>query len=636
MPLTSHPSGVNYFIHPTQGPARYTGGISAIGLQKKLDRGYQQISEAEFISKRKQLGFTEKSYWGDTTSTPLEYTAGEKEALASDKPEGLVGATPKYKPLKTATGEEYYAPGAPQFKSSESGIKPVPASQQTMRDWVAGKIETGEIPAGEKLTTTPAPEIPEPTAGTVVEDYTTSLAADAEKKRTALDAERKRQLEAVKTEKDEIQKKIDEFTAKQEGVLEEAKPLTDPFRADLEKTERDRLKVEENYFENQKLVEELDTLLSDVQSQVQAEKDRTGLASIRNPRIQKAGEEAAARVGVIEAVMASRNNQITVANNLIDRSVQAITADRTDQLNYYNTLLDFYQGSKDDEGAKLFQLTQQETKLINDNISLLESDLASAQANADYIKGLMLDPSTAGIVANSGVTLNDTPEQVRDKFANFEYSQEVSGQVSEMSASGYQVLSTPETIASKDPAYLVRLTDSKGVERVYYSGEAEKDRIADTITRKGDIEGEVGGVVETEDGTTYDLTTVAGISAALADNYPAAEIKSYLDLNTKLTASAIDDLIKAAMPEEVEQTAEEFVTDLMNKGMSRKDIEDAYVIGEGEDEISKSVLDSVYGKEEGLGTKALKVLKFPSKVGEVVGAPFRKAADLLITYNPFK
>lgn len=446
------------------------------------------------------------------------------------------------KTIYTKTGEAFQTP---EQLSKYLGISTAP-------EW--SKI-------GEKLVSTEETfKPPEPTANNIIEDYTSSMLSDVEKKKTVLEEERKKQLEETQRKMDETQKKIDEWTSKQEKTLEEAKPLAEPFREEKEKTERERLKVEENYFENQKLVEELDTLLTDIKTQVQAEKARTGLASIRNPRIQKAAEEASARVGVIEAVMASRNNQITMANNLIDRSVQAITADRKDRLSYYNTLLDFYSKEKDEDGKKLFNLTQKETKFINDNITMLEANLASAQKNADYIKGLMLDPSTAGIVAKSGVTLNDNPEQVMAKFANYEYSQEVSQQVSKMSEDGYQILSTPQAIASKNPADLVRLTDSKGAERVYYKKPADKllspSEAATLGVPYGTTEKQAaamgitparwkGSGGETTISAGYNLTTPEGISMALSEGMDKASIRAWLDTNTKLTVGSINDLIKS-------------------------------------------------------------------------------------------
>ena len=294
--------------------------------------------------------------------------------------------------------------------------------------------KTPEIPSQ-----TSTPDLPETNAQTTIENYTNDYATTLESTRSTLEAKYKSELERINTEKEAAQTKIDEFTSKTEDVLtDDVKPLLDPFRADLETSERERLKVEDNYFENQALTEELGGLLTQIQNDVNATKDITGLASIREPRISKAVEDATARVGVIEAVMAARNNQISQAYTLIDRSVTAITADRQDQLTYYNSILSFYDSQKDEEGNKLIDLNKEEQGIIDSKIGLLESDMVQAQANADYIKNLMTNPDTASFMAKAGITLNDNPAEVQKKMAEQSNRDQVTDFTNGMKADGYE------------------------------------------------------------------------------------------------------------------------------------------------------------------------------------------------------
>ena len=329
---------------------------------------------------------------------------------------------------------------------------------------------TADLDVGEGVFIPPTPEAP-----SITDQYTQSMLATLERQRLTLEQRYQTELTATQTKLEAAQKRQEEFLATQKGVLEEeVKPLLEPFRADIEKTERERLKVEENFFANQQLTNELETLLTTIQADLQREKDITGLTAIRQPRIEKATEEATARVGVIEATMAARNNQITVANNLIDRTVTAMTADRNDQLTYYNALLSFYDKQIDLEGAKIITLSEQEQNWIKAEIGLLEGDLASTQANVDYIKGLMLDPNTAWIMAQSGVTLNDTPAEVQQKLADHSYRQEAVETRNQMEAQGYSYV-TPEVAATKPEGTIATITDSKGVVRNYYSPTAALD-----------------------------------------------------------------------------------------------------------------------------------------------------------------
>jgi hypothetical protein len=289
-----------------------------------------------------------------------------------------------------------------------------------------------------------SPELPVPTATSVIDQYSQTLLQNEQNLRTQLEQKYQAELDRINKAREEAQKEKDALTAKTEGMItEDVKPLLEPFRADLEASERERLKVEENYFENQALVEELDSLLTQIQADVQATKDVTGLSSIREPRITKAVEDATARVGVIEAVMAARNNQINQAYTLIDRTLGAMTADRQDQLNYYNTLLNFYDKQTDEEGNKILSLDKEEKEIVNAQISLLENDLAQAQSNANYIKNLMINPDTAQFMAKAGITLNDTPDEVNRKMSEQSNRDQITEYKNSLVAQGYEYVPYP-------------------------------------------------------------------------------------------------------------------------------------------------------------------------------------------------
>jgi len=348
-----------------------------------------------------------------------------------------------------------------------------------------GISKTPDIPSQ-----TSSPDLPDSNAQTIIENYTNDYISTLDSTRKTLEAKYKSELDRITKEKESTQTKIDDLTSKTEGVLtDDVKPLLDPFRADLETSERARLKVEDNYFENQALTEELGGLLTQIQNDITATKDVTGLASIREPRISKAVEDATARVGVIEAVMAARNNQISQAYTLIDRSVSAITADRQDQLNYYNSILSFYDTQKDDEGNKLITLNKEEKDIVDSKIGLLESDMAQAQANADYIKGLMTNPDTASFMAKSGITLNDTPAEVQKKMAEQSNRDQVTDFTNEMKADGYEYV-----------AYRGDRTDlvsfDVGGQELWFKAPAEEETVKDEESVQSKVSGSLEQITD--------------------------------------------------------------------------------------------------------------------------------------------
>ena len=342
---------------------------------------------------------------------------------------------------------------------------PTPEPLQEIKD-------TDDITGNQGETFTP----PTPLGQSALEDFTASITATLDKQRVALEAAHQAELDRIQTNKDAAEVKRQELLDTQKDILEtDVKPLTDPFREETENAERDRLKVEENFFANQALTDELEGLLTDIQLSVQREKDVTGLAAIREPRIASVAEDMTARVGVIQASMAARNNQIAVAENLIDRTVVAMTADRQDQLNYYNSLLSFYDGQKDFEENKIIQLTSDEKGMIETQIGLIEQDMQITLSNVENIKQAMLDPDTAQAYAQAGVTLNDSPEVIAQKLGAYGYTQEVSNTSNQMQTNGYNYLSPGQNAPAGSD--VITTTDSKGRTKSWYK-EAEVDTSA--------------------------------------------------------------------------------------------------------------------------------------------------------------
>lgn len=317
----------------------------------------------------------------------------------------------------------------------------------------AGGVGSG-VPGGASG----GPTLPPPTSGATTESYLGSVAADLANSRKTLEDNYKKQIK-------DLEKKVESITKKEQDALENVEDLSDPFREDLENAERERLYINQNFEANQRLTGELESLLNEGNSMIAQMKGVTGLSGIRNPRINQAIEAVNARVGVIQAVMSARSGQIAEGYRMIDRSLDAMNADRQDQLNYYNSLLDFY-------GSQKADLKADQKVFLSAQIDLLQNDLARSQATADAIKEAMIDPDTALAYAEAGVTLNDTPAQIGSKLARYAYTSEVKDMSNEMALKGYTALIG----GAKAPAgaEVVQTTDSKGVTKTYYTLEKAK------------------------------------------------------------------------------------------------------------------------------------------------------------------
>lgn len=283
-----------------------------------------------------------------------------------------------------------------------------------------------------KLKPVDTPKLPTPQAQAVQQEYVTSLTDNVATRRASLD-------KTLTNQKAEADRKITKLEKEQKDMLEkDVKPLTDPFREKLETSERDRLHINENFEANQKLTDELDTLLTQGNNLIAYQQGLPVAQRISSARSDKAISDVAARAGVIQAVMSARNNQIGVAETMIDRSVAAITADRADKLAYYDTLLSLNK-------EKLLNLSTESKKVAEEQVNLMKGDLDRAEKTADYIKELMISPEHAQLIADAGVTLNDSVSEINAKLAVATKRQAVVDFTNEMKADGYKaaVAGTP-------------------------------------------------------------------------------------------------------------------------------------------------------------------------------------------------
>ena len=261
----------------------------------------------------------------------------------------------------------------------------------------------------------------------------------------------------LKNQKAEADAKLAEMRKREQDTLDKVEELSTPFREDLENAERERLYVNKNFEENQKLVDELELLLNEGNDLIRQQQEVTGLASVRNPRIQQTMNDVQARAGVIEAVISARNGQIAQAENMIDRSINAITADKMDQLSYYNTVLSL-------ANRDIIMLDAESKNVAQQQIDLIKGDMDRANATVDYVKQLLINPDTAAMMGSAGVKLTDSVDQINAKLKNAVYTQELRDQSNQISLQGGKIVLDPSGIPADQ---LVSFTDSRG-ETHYY------------------------------------------------------------------------------------------------------------------------------------------------------------------------
>lgn len=323
-------------------------------------------------------------------------------------------------------------------------------------------------PPSTSTTGTPAPVLPTPTAPVAQGAYLQGAQSAADTAQATLQAKYDQEVKDLQTQIDASKAKIDGYNELESNdIMTNIKTLTAPFQAQYESDQESLLSVNENFQANQQLTEELSNLLDQGNAIIAQTKGLPVASTVLNSMVNKTMSDVAARASVIQAVMAARNSQISVAENMIDRGVAAINADRKDQLDYYNTLMTLTESKKGDEQKNLLSLTSDQKTYVQAQIASLQSKADQTQKNADALKTAMQDPDTALAYGQAGVTLNDNPAQVNAKLATYAYSKELSDLSQKMASAGYTAL----VGSQKAPAGMQTVTvqDSKGVSHSYYT-----------------------------------------------------------------------------------------------------------------------------------------------------------------------
>jgi len=335
------------------------------------------------------------------------------------------------------------------------------------------------IPAPQIGGQTPAPNLPVPEAGTTSAINTQNLTSQIETAKAAVQAEADKRAEDYQKKIDDLTKQRDQFQALQDsalGSIDEAtkKTLDDKMAA----LELEKQRFDENYNANQSLIGEMQNLLNTGNQLVEEMRGTTGLASIMNPRIAKTMSDVQARAGVIGAVISARNGQMTYAQQQLGTTYDALSSMLTDQVNYYKTVISFYDAQESETRGDILKLTNDQKDYLDVKLKLLDQDLQQLQATKEIISKAMLDPDTATQYAMAGVTMNDTPEQIAAKLATYGYSQELKNTSNAMGTNGY----TSVPISGVTP---ITITDSRGNTKQWYKIPGEKQVQTSIITKDG-------------------------------------------------------------------------------------------------------------------------------------------------------
>lgn len=462
---------------PTPAPpapaATYTG-VSIVNYLASVGQPSDYASRAKLAQQQGITNYTgtaaQNTQLLNTLRSQQQYAPTSAPKLSTDvvtPPGGPVqpltwGATPAVPvtPTPPITQQQYqYQPGetTPQYNARIAALRGEAPPATSITSPITAPTGTGATPT---LTTPQAP------AATT--SYYTGATADFTNAQAAYDKAYKDSLAKVQADKVVAQKQLDDIrTLQLEGIYQQGQVASEEKQKILDQLTIQEARFNENYNIVQGLAGELQSLLTQGNDLVLQMQGVTGLASIRNPRITEATNAVTARAGVLQAAISVYNGQMNQAQSQLMNATSVIQAAYTDQLNYFTTLNNFYNQKADDTNQKLVTLTKDERNYLDANVSYFKEKLDTTQANVDYIKKLMTSPATALLISQSGVNLNDTPEQVNAKLASQAYLNDRNDKINAKTDDGLTYLPTQVQISLYPADQLETIYDAQGQPMVF-------------------------------------------------------------------------------------------------------------------------------------------------------------------------
>jgi len=343
-------------------------------------------------------------------------------------------------PIKTTPDLTTIAAGVKQaqetFESIKKQAEPIIAAK------TATPTTTAQVQPAVQATT---PTLPTPIAPTVQEQYTQSALTTLQVQQDAYQKALDKQLADTKAQRDDVQAELDDLRKQQkEAITDQGTAAIKEKQQKLDYLEEEKARFDENYDIVQGLASQLQDILTTGNALIQQQKGETGLAAIRTPRVNQTISDVAAQAGVLQATISVYNGQMSQAQSQLVNASNVITSAFADQIDYYKTLVNFYESEVSETGEKLITLTKDEKGYLDSQITYLENQMNLTQANVENIKNLMTSPESALFLSKAGVTLNDPPAVVAEKIATQTQRNNVEETINNYVTQGYEYVPFPQ------------------------------------------------------------------------------------------------------------------------------------------------------------------------------------------------
>ena len=358
--------------------------------------------------------------------------------------------------------DSMYGPKTLEAYNKYIGNNPPPASK------IDNPTPITDIKPSTKVT------LPQSDAGNIYDSYNTSLTAN-------VDAIKNNLTETYDKKLKENQDKRAKLEKQQADTLK----MMDPTKRDTYEQEQKIMQnelnaselasgtIEDDFNKRRRITSELENLLNQSNALMGKEKGMPLNQRVLNSRVSNTMSDISSRAGVLEATISAIDGNISGAYNIIKHAKDTVSANWNDELNYYNTILDINQKG-------LLDLDAESKEIADKKVGMIESNLKRVQDTADYMKELMVDPDSAQFVADAGVKLTDSIEEINTKLAAQSTIQQVNETKNEMVKDGYIYVPFPTSTTGLVPITV-------GDKTMYFKPKAEKSTGGGSTTTKTNV-----------------------------------------------------------------------------------------------------------------------------------------------------
>ena len=285
--------------------------------------------------------------------------------------------------------------------------------------------------AAETLTSGGTPDLPEPTADTTQETFQNGLTEQATLARTELESTLKAERDAALKRQEELNKKMEKLMQNQDPTKRDTFAQEERIvQNQLDAAETASASLEEDFAKRRKTVNELDTLLTQGNQLIEQARNAP-ITKYRSRSVSQEMQNVQARAGVLQAVVSGLDGNINFAHSIINNASNAVASVWNDQLTYNQAYMSLVESG---ELAK----NKIQDDYANSQIVLAEQKLNQLEETKSYIQGLMIDPASAQFIADAGITLNDSVEEINTKMQEQTSKQEREDTINELTIDGYE------------------------------------------------------------------------------------------------------------------------------------------------------------------------------------------------------